>query len=149
MAKYFSDSQVGLSSLPTNSHVGMVMAHRCVVPFRVDTPLSVGDVLVLGVLPLGYTVESIKADSDGIEGLAINVKCMDSLDGALKELTLVDSISLGEAAQVAGQLTLAAIKDRGENTARFLVAEVTAEGKATKGQEVGVTVGYRFRQVAY
>ncbi|HRA30282.1 MAG TPA: hypothetical protein PLT61_12195, partial [Acinetobacter johnsonii] len=64
MAQHQSDSYIGLSNLPTNSHGGMLMSHRCAVSFAVATTLVAGDLLVLGRLPAGFTVESVKADSD-------------------------------------------------------------------------------------
>ena len=60
MAQFLSDSFEGMSSLPTNSHGGMVMAHRCAIIFPVAATLVANDKLVLGILPAGYTIDSIK-----------------------------------------------------------------------------------------
>lgn len=159
MAKYFSDSHVGYSSLPTNSHAGIVMAHRCVVPFPVDTKLVAGDQLVLGVLGNGYTIDSIKGYSDGIPGLELKIMTVDSIDGATSTMDLVERLDISKPAQVTGELTLDAVKDRGVNAPRYLVAEVintngeeepgVSSVSITKGQEIGITFDYRFRQATY
>lgn len=150
MAQFSSDSYDGLSNLPTNSHGGMVMSHRCAVIFPVATTLVVGDKLVLGKLPAGYTVQDISADTDGVTGLSVNVVQANSLvDAGAVKLTLATGVSLVTAGGVAGKLTKDAIRFKGSNEDLFLVAEVAVGGAATKGLEVGVTFTYRYRQVAY
>ena len=150
MAQFNSDSHEGLSNLPTNSHGGMVMAHRCAVSFAVAVTLVAGDKLVLGQLPAGYTVQDLTADSDGIAGLSVNVVQADSLESDAEKLTLASGISLGTAGgEIAGTLTKDAVRFKGDNNNLYLVAEVAGGGSVTKGQEVGVTVSYRYRQVAY
>lgn len=150
MAKqYSSDSLDGLSNLPTNSHGGMVMSHRCAVIFPVAATLAIGDQLVLGKLPAGYTVQDVKADTDGIVGLSVNVVQADTLGAGAVKLTLATGVSLVTAGGVDGTLTKDAIRFKGENEDLYLVAEVAAGGDVTKGAEVGVTFTYRYRQVAY
>lgn len=150
MAQFNSDSHDGMSSLPTNSHGGMVMTHRCAVIFPVNATLVAGDKLVLGKLPAGYTVQAITADTDGITGLSVNVVQADSLiDAGATKTTLASGVSLVTAGGVAGTLTKDAIRFKGLDKNLFLVAEVAVGGAVTKGQEVGVTVSYRYRQVAY
>ncbi len=150
MAQFNSDSHDGMSSLPTNSHGGMVMTHRCAVIFPVNVTLVAGDKLVLGKLPAGYTVQAITADTDGITGLSVNVVQADSLiDAGATKTTLASGVSLVTAGGVAGTLTKDAIRFKGLDKNLFLVAEVAVGGAVTKGQEVGLTVSYRYRQVAY
>lgn len=150
MAQFSSDSHDGMSSLPTNSHGGMVMTHRCAVIFPVNATLAIGDKLVLGKLPAGYTVQNVTADTDGIAGLSVNVVQADSLiDAGATKTTLASGVSLVTEGGVAGTLSKAAIRFKGVDQNLFLVAEVAAGGAVTKGQEVGVTVSYRYRQVAY
>lgn len=150
MAQFNSDSHDGMSSLPTNSHGGMVMTHRCAVIFPVNATLVAGDKLVLGKLPAGYTVQNVTADTDGITGLSVNVVQADSLiDAGATKTTLASGVSLVTAGGVAGTLTKDAIRFKGLDKNLFLVAEVAVGGAVTKGQEVGVTVSYRYRQVAY
>lgn len=150
MAQFSSDSHDGLSNLPTNSHGGMVMTHRCAVIFPVAATLAIGDKLVLGKLPAGYTVQGITADTDGVTGLSVNVVQANSLvDAGAVKLTLASGVSLVTAGGVSGTLTKDAIRFKGANEDLYLVAEVAAGGAVTKGLEVGVTVTYRYRQVAY
>lgn len=151
MAQFNSDSFEGLSNLPTNSHGGMVMSHRCAVIFPVNATVAIGDKFVLGKLPAGYTVQDITADTDGITGLTVNVVQTNSLiDAGATKITLAPSISLATAGgEIAGTLSKDAVRFKGSNNDLFLVAEVTAGGSVTKGQEVGVTVTYRYRQATY
>lgn len=151
MAQFNSDSHDGMSSLPTNSHGGMVMTHRCAVIFPVNATLVAGDKLVLGKLPAGYTVQAITADTDGITGLSVNVVQADSLiDAGATKTTLAPTVSLANAGgNVAGVMSKDAVRFKGLDKNLFLVAEVAVGGAVTKGQEVGVTVSYRYRQVAY
>ena len=51
--------------------------------------------------------------------------------------------------EIAGTLTKDAVRFKGSDNNLYLVAEVTEGGSVTKGQEIGVTVTYRYRQVAY
>lgn len=150
MAQFNSDSHEGLSNLPTNSHGGMVMSHRCAITFAVAATLVAGDKLVLGQLPAGYTVQDLTADSDGIAGLTVDVVQADSLESGATKLTLASGISLATAGgEIAGTLTKDAVRFKGDNNTLYLVAEVVDGGSVTKGQEVGVTVSYRYRQVTY
>lgn len=149
MAQFNSDSHEGLSNLPTNSHAGMKMAHRCAVIFPVAAALAIGDKLVLGQLPPGYTIDAAKADSDGIAGLTVKLVQADSLADDAEELTLATDVSLAAAGQVAATLPLNAVRFKGVDTPLYLVAEVTAGGSVTAGQEVGITFEYRYRQVTY
>ena len=50
---------------------------------------------------------------------------------------------------IAAPLTKDAARFKGSNNNLYLVAEVTAGGSVIAGKEVGVTVSYRYRQVAY
>lgn len=151
MAQFNSESYDGMSNLPTNSHAGMVMSHRCAITFPVAATLVAGDKLVLGVLPAGYTVQSITADTDGIAGLSVNVVQADSLiDAGATKTTLAPTVSLVTAGgNVAGVMSKDAVRFKGSNNNLFLVAEVAVGGAVAKGAEVGVTFGYRYRQVAY
>ena len=149
MAQFSSDSLEGMSSLPTNSHGGMVMGHRCVVKFPVQTVLAIGDKLVMGVLPEGYTIDSVSADSDGFAGLSVDVVQADSLAAGATELTLASAISLATAGRVAGTMTMNAVRYQGSDKRKFIVAKVAAGGTVTAGKEIGLTVQYRYRQVAY
>lgn len=149
MAQYFSESHKGMSSLPTNSHGGMLMRHRCAIVFAVGAALTVKDQLVLGVLPAGYTIDEITADSDGIAGLSVNVVQAEGLAQSDAKTTLASAISLAAAGGVAGKVTKDAIRFKGTDKGLYLVAEVTAGGSVTAGQEVGVTFTYRYRQVTY
>ena len=147
MAQYQSDSFVGMSSLPTNSHGGMLMAHRCVVHFAVSTALAANDLLVLGRLPAGYTVEEIKADA-AAAGLVLDVVAKPSLEGTDGDLALSSAVTLA-AGEVAGPRTVAAINFEGSNTELFLVAKVTTGATMAAGSKVGVTFTYRYRQPTY
>jgi len=148
MAQHQSDSYIGLSNLPTNSHGGMLMSHRCAVSFAVATTLVAGDLLVLGRLPAGFTVESVKADSDVV--LAFDVIQTDSLNKLTEKDELVLAKDLNpNANQVDGTMELKAIRAKGKDTDRFLVAKITTGGALTAGKEVGVTFHYRYRQTAY
>ncbi|ENV00945.1 hypothetical protein [Acinetobacter variabilis] len=150
MAQFVSDSLEGLSNLPTNSHAGMVMTHRCAITFAVAATLVAGDKLVLGKLPVGYTVQDVRADSDGITGLSVNVVQASSLDGDATKLTLAAGLSLAtEGGDIQGTLTKAAARFKGENTMQYLVAEVAVGGSVTAGKEIGITFDYRYRQVTY
>lgn len=150
MAQFVSDSLEGLSNLPTNSHAGMVMTHRCAIAFTVAATLAAGDKLVLGKLPVGYTVQDVRADSDGIAGLSVNVVQADSLESGAVKTTLAAGVSLAtEGGDIQGTLTKAAARFKGANTELFLVAEVAEGGSVTVGQEVGITFDYRYRQVTY
>ena len=150
MAQFNSDSHEGLSNLPTNSHGGMVMTHRCAVTFAVAATLVAGDKLVLGQLPAGYTVQGITADSDGITGLSVDVVQADGLASGDAKLALSSGVSLATAGgAIAAPLTKDAVRFKGSNNNLYLVAEVKVGGSVTKGKEVGVTVSYRYRQVAY
>lgn len=149
MAQYFSESHEGMSSLPTNSHGGMLMRHRCAIAFVVGGTLAAKDQLVLGVLPAGYTIDEITADSDGIAGLSVNVVQAEGLAESDAKTTLASGISLATAGGVAGTVTKDAIRFKGTDKGLYLVAEVVAGGDVTAGQEVGVTFTYRYRQVAY
>ncbi len=149
MAQFNSDSYEGMSSLPTNSHAGMVMSHRCAITFAVATTLVAGDKLVLGVLPAGYTVQGVSADTDGIAGLSVNVVQANTLGAGAVKTTLASGVSLVTAGGVSGTLTKDAIRFKGSNENLYLVAEVAEGGAVTKGSEVGVTISYRYRQVAY
>ncbi len=148
MAQYQSDSFEGMSNLPTNSHGGMLMSHRCAVLFPVAATLAAGDLLVLGRLPAGYTIEAVKSDSD--VGLTFDVIQTDSLDKQTEkdELILVQGLN-PNANQVDGTLTMKAIRSKGLDSDRFLVAKITTGGAVTAGQEMGVTFHYRYRQVTY
>ena len=97
MAQYFSESHEGMSSLPTNSHGGMLMRHRCAIVFAVGATLAAKDQLVLGVLPAGYTIDEITADSDGIAGLSVNVVQAEGLAQSDAKTTLASAISLAAA----------------------------------------------------
>lgn len=150
MAQFVSDSHIGLGNLPTNSHAGMVMTHRCAITFAVAATLVAGDKLVLGKLPVGYTVQDVRADSDGITGLSVNVVQASSLDGDATKLTLASGVSLAtEGGDIQGTLTKAAARFKGNDTALYLVAEVAAGGSVTAGKEIGITFDYRYRQVTY
>lgn len=148
MAQFLSDSFEGMSSLPTNSHGGMVMTHRCAIIFPVAATLAVNDKLVLGILPAGYTIDSIKGDTDGIVGLSVTVSQADDLALTNKKI-LTSAISLVVAGGVDGKLTKDAIRFKGANKPLYLVAEVTAGGAVTAKQEVGITFQYHYRQVTY
>lgn len=150
MAQFNSDSHEGLSNLPTNSHGGMVMSHRCAVVFTVAATIAIGDKFVLGVLPAGYTVQGITADSDGITGLSVNLVQAEGLGASDAKLALSSGVSLATAGgAIAAPLTKDAARFKGSNNNLYLVAEVTAGGSVIAGKEVGVTVSYRYRQVAY
>ena len=149
MAQYFSESHEGMSSLPTNSHGGMLMRHRCAIVFAVGATLAAKDQLVLGVLPAGYTIDEITADSDGIAGLSVNVVQAEGLAQSDAKTTLASAISLANAGGVAGTVTKDAIRFKGTDKGLYLVAEVAEGGSVTAGQEVGVTFTYRYRQVTY
>ncbi len=149
MAQYFSESHEGMSSLPTNSHGGMLMRHRCAIVFAVGATLAAKDQLVLGVLPAGYTIDEITADSDGITGLSVNVVQAEGLAQSDAKTTLASAISLAAAGGVAGKVTKDAIRFKGTDKGLYLVAEVAEGGNVTAGQEVGVTFTYRYRQVTY
>lgn len=149
MAQYFSESHEGMSSLPTNSHGGMLMRHRCAIVFAVGATLAAKDQLVLGVLPAGYTIDEITADSDGIAGLSVNVVQAEGLAESDAKTTLASAISLATAGGVAGTVTKDAIRFKGTDKGLYLVAEVAEGGNVTVGQEVGVTFTYRYRQVTY
>ncbi|WP_446892630.1 hypothetical protein [Acinetobacter sp. NS4_7] len=149
MAQYFSESHEGMSSLPTNSHGGMLMRHRCAIAFVVGGTLAAKDQLVLGVLPAGYTIDEITADSDGIAGLKVNVVQAEGLAESDAKTTLASAISLATAGGVAGTVTKDAIRFKGTDKGLYLVAEVVEGGNVTAGQEVGVTFTYRYRQVTY
>ena len=149
MAQYFSESHEGMSSLPTNTHGGMLMRHRCAIAFVVGGTLAAKDQLVLGVLPAGYTIDEITADSDGIAGLSVNVVQAEGLAESDAKTTLASGISLANAGGVAGTVTKDAIRFKGTDKGLYLVAEVAAGGNVTAGQEVGVTFTYRYRQVTY
>ena len=149
MAQYFSESHEGMSSLPTNSHGGMLMRHRCAIVFAVGATLAAKDQLVLGVLPADYTIDEITADSDGIAGLSVNVVQAEGLAESDAKTTLASAISLATAGGVAGTVTKDAIRFKGTDKGLYLVAEVAEGGNVTAGQEVGVTFTYRYRQVTY
>lgn len=148
MAQYNSDSFEGMSSLPTNSHAAMVMAHRCAMPFTVATALAVGDLIYLGALPVGYTIEGIKVDSDGIAELKADILLLDpeNNNAETKVVTGASFIDAGVATQV---LDLKATRHKGTEHKLHIVAKVTAAASVAKGQEIGVTVQYKYRQVAY
>lgn len=149
MAQFNSDSYEGMSSLPTNSHGGMVMAHRSLVKFPVETVLAIGDKLVMGVLPEGYTIDSVSADSDGFAGLSVDVVQADSLDVGAVELSLAAGISLATAGRVNGAMTMNAVRYQGSDQRKYIVAKVAAGGTVTAGKEIGLTIQYRYRQVTY
>lgn len=149
MAQFNSDSYEGMSSLPTNSHAGMVMTHRCAIIFPVAVTLVAGDKLVLGTLPAGYTVQSVNADTDGIAGLSVNVVQADTLEAGAVKTTLASAVSLATDGIVAGTMTKAGIRLKGSNDNLYLVADVAVGGAVAAGKEVGVTFSYRYRQVTY
>lgn len=149
MAQFLSDSFEGMSSLPTNSHGGMVMAHRCAIVFSVAATLAANDKLVLGILPAGYTIDSIKADTDGITGLTVDVVQAEDLALVTGKKVLASGVSLVTAGGVDGKLTKDAIRFKGSDKPLYLVAQVAVGGTVTAKQEVGITFQYHYRQVAY
>ena len=143
-----SDSMEGMSSLPTNSHAAMLMVHRCAASVAVKTTLATDDLIHLGKLPNGYTVEGIKADSDGIAGLTADIILIDPNDES-KIIELAKGVSFINAGQTIGTLTLNAVRFKGFNQNSIIAAKVVEGGELTKGKEVGVTIEYKYRQVTY
>jgi len=149
MAQFNSDSYEGASNLPTNSHGGMVMAHRSVVSFPKETALANNDIIVLGVLAPGYTIDRIVADTEAVVGLKVALLKAESLDDLDAATTVATEVDLATAGQVQAVLTSAAIKDRGADVPLFLIAKVTSAGTLAANKEIGVRFEYRYRQAAY
>lgn len=143
-----SDSMEGMSSLPTNSHAAMVMSHRCVFLATIATALVAGDLIHLGKLPNDYTIEGIKADSDGFVGLTADIILIDPTDEA-KVIEIAKGVSFVDAGQVTGALTLAATRFKGFKQNAIIAAKIVGAGSIGLGKEVGVTVQYKYRQVTY
>lgn len=146
MALYNSDTMDGSSNLPSNSHAGIVMEHRCAVVFPTATALTAADTLVLGKVPVGYIIDSINADSEGIAGLSLAISQVDNVSAPIKSLVLADDLSVVNAGRQNATMKLAAIRAKGENIPMILIAKVVGSGSLAAGKEIGVTVKYRSRQ---
>lgn len=147
MAQFNSESFEGMSSLPTNSHGGMLMRHRCAIRFAVQTVIAEGDNLVLARLPAGYVIDQITVDTDGITGLAVNLVQKETVE-AVEKTTLASAVDLATAGVADVKVEKDAIRFDGSDQSLYLVAEATAGGTFAVGDEVGVTFSYRYRQVA-
>ena len=144
---YFSDSHEGMSSLPTNSHAAMLMSHRCAVVFTVAEALVAGDLIYLGKLPNGYTIESLRIDSDGVVGLTADILQINDTTSA--EIELSKAVSFVDAGIASAPLSLAAVRLKGDYHASDIVAKIVGGGSVTKGKQLGVTITYKYRQVTY
>lgn len=143
-----SDSMEGMASLPTNSHAAMLMGHRCAVVVFLATALAAGDLIHLGKLPNDYTIEGIKADSDGIAGLTADIILIDPTDET-KVIEIAKGVSFVDAGQVVADLTLEATRFKGFNQNAIIAAKVVGAGSLDKGKEIGVSIEYKYRQVTY
>ena len=114
----------------------------------VKTALAAGDLIHLCKLPNEYTLEGIKADSDGFAGLTADIILIDPLDET-KVIELAKAVSFAEAGQTIGTLTLPAVRFKGFDRNAIIAAKVVGEGELVKGKELGVTIQYKYRQITY
>lgn len=146
MAQFYSQSYDNRSNFPTVMNAGVQMQHRASYKFPVATALAVNDWIVFGRLSEGYIPTAVRADSDGVANLTVDILLVDDLDSPKTTLTIATGVSLVSAGVVQGTLPMNAWRYKGLNVPMYLVAKVNVAASAAKNVEVGVILDYRYRQ---